>query len=720
VLLTGTPIQNNMHELYALLSFMFGDGVFDEESAAIFDAAYDSAHCRQDKKLLSMTPHLIRPFFLRRLKSQVEHSLPPKEEIIVKLAMSSEQRKYYKTFLMAHSSLIDAVSESLHNGDRSKARGMVSEWKKLRALYMNLRKIALHPFLLQNLWSRVTVKNCKSVIAHSSKLQVLDKLLERLKEGGHRVLLFSCFTAVLDLLEVYCGYRGHRALRLDGSTSRIRRKIDIQRFNDDPNSPYFIYLISNRAGGLGINLQSADTVIHFDTDWNPQSDLQAQARAHRIGQTKMVKIYRLISKHTVEERILFRSQQKLYLDAVVNQGAKLLQDADDRNNEGEDGRDGAAAAGAPALDLDDNDLLKCIKFGAHKMMDQADDGDADEIDLDLLLERSYKVSSAADPDPDPDGHRGDGADGVDSAEKEKASRQKLLRDLSEENNVADFDFSAPLVAGNVFEGRVYEKKEFVIGDDDEFCGSTKRTPAKRTRTETVDGLQFEVAVEEDPNLNFWQNCGRQIYDFSGRSAGKWHHEALRCWGCDVEYDSDELADDTDSAIIQCSKCPKTFHNDTKCWRGHSGGFGAPQCSQHRCHECGLKTSECGMILRCLGCPASYCLECAPAPHWKSENGDGMHFVDECAVMKHYGFTLPPSTYMFAFCGQQCRTWYHDVYLERDLPDLSLTVDALDKEMTQRIRSRLNGKANGTAPSTRTRAKAKALSDVESAQSVSAK
>merc|ERR1719410_899386 len=127
------------------------------------------------------------------------------------------------------------------------------------------------------------------------------------------------------------------------------------------------------------------------------------------------------------------------------------------------------------------------------MMDQADAED-DAIDLDLLLERSHKVGSG-------------NADGKDDAETEKAARKKLLRDLSEENNVADFDFSAPLVAGNVFEGRGYEKKEFVIGDDDEFCGSTKRTPAKRTRTETVDGLQFEVAVEEDPNLNFWQNCG---------------------------------------------------------------------------------------------------------------------------------------------------------------------------------------------------------------------
>jgi len=659
VLLTGTPMQNNMHELWALLTFMFGDSVFDEESAAIFDSAYDQNNNKQDKALLSQTPHLIQPFFLRRLKSQVEVSLPPKEEIIVKISMSSEQRNYYKTFLMAHSSLIDAVSESLHGGDRQKAKVMVADWKKLRALYMNLRKIALHPFLLENLWYRVTVANCSSVIAHSSKLQLLDALLARLKKDGHRVLLFSCFTTVLDLLEVYCEYRGHRWLRLDGSTSRIRRRIDIMRFNDDPDSPFFIYLISNRAGGLGINLQSADTVIHFDTDWNPQSDLQAQARAHRIGQTKMVKIYRLISKHTVEERILFRSQQKLYLDAVVNQGAQRLQDAADGGTAAED-----------TFDLDDHDLLKCIKFGAHKMMDQQD-GD-DDIDLDLLLQRSHRVS--------------DGGGGSAASQKEQESRKRLLRDLSEENNVAAFDFSKPLVAGNVFEGTTYEKKEFVAADDDALCGA-KRAAAKRTKTVTVDGLQFEMAVEADPMLNFYTNCGREIYDGSKRGAPRWHHEATRCWGCDGEFADGETADS--GAVIECSGCPKAFHRRGGCWKGERSRLGQATCSQHRCFECGLKPSECGLILRCLGCQMSYCLECAPPTHWKCDDGDGLRFVDGCAVAKHHGFTLPRSSYMFAFCGAQCQEWYDSVYSKRPRPDLSLTLDAIDgaEAWVDRVRAR---------------------------------
>eukprot|EP00488_Nonionellina_sp_1-RS-2012_P001024 TRINITY_DN1623_c0_g1_i1.p1 TRINITY_DN1623_c0_g1~~TRINITY_DN1623_c0_g1_i1.p1 ORF type:complete len:250 (+),score=80.21 TRINITY_DN1623_c0_g1_i1:204-953(+) len=189
--------------------------------------------------------------------------------------------------------------------------------------------------------------------------------------------------------------------------------------------PFLLYLTSNRAGGLGINLQSADTVIHFDTDWNPQADLQAQARAHRIGQKNMVKIYRLISKDTVEERILFRSQQKLYLDAVVNQGAMMLQDSNDVQ-----------------FDLENEDLLGCIKFGAQKMFENVTDRE-DDIDLDVLLQRSYNIT-----------------------DDKKEQRQQLLKDLSSENNVRDFNFSMKLEAGNVFEGKTYEKKDYVQDDID--------------------------------------------------------------------------------------------------------------------------------------------------------------------------------------------------------------------------------------------------------------
>lgn len=143
------------------------------------------------------------------------------------------------------------------------------------------------------------------------------RLLPKLQVGGHRVLIFSQFTKMLDILADYCRLRKFHYARLDGSTNRVQRAIDVRLFNQD-NSPLFIFLMSTRAGGLGINLQTADTVILYDSDWNPQVDLQAIGRAHRIGQTKPVHVYRLITEGAVEERIYDRAQKKLYLSEMVN------------------------------------------------------------------------------------------------------------------------------------------------------------------------------------------------------------------------------------------------------------------------------------------------------------------------------------------------------------------------------------------------------------------
>jgi SWI/SNF-related matrix-associated actin-dependent regulator of chromatin subfamily A member 5 len=160
----------------------------------------------------------------------------------------------------------------------------------------------------------------ESIITASGKMVMLDRLLKRLKAGGHRAVIFSQFTRMLDIVDDYMRLRGHPFVRLDGGTSRVQRTIDIQEFNK-PESRYFAFLMSTRAGGLGINAQTADTVILLDSDWNPQVDLQAMARVHRIGQTKTVHVYRLVSRGTMEERIVQRAQKKLFLDVMVNRGS---------------------------------------------------------------------------------------------------------------------------------------------------------------------------------------------------------------------------------------------------------------------------------------------------------------------------------------------------------------------------------------------------------------
>ena len=160
------------------------------------------------------------------------------------------------------------------------------------------------------------------LIENCGKMVLLDKLLTKLKRNGHRVLIFSLMTRVLDILEDYCTIRGFKFCRIDGGTNGDDRQEMIDEYNKE-GSEKFAFLLSTRAGGLGINLQTADTVILYDSDWNPQVDLQAMDRAHRIGQKRTVNVYRLLTENTIEEKIIERAELKLRLDAVVVQQGRL-------------------------------------------------------------------------------------------------------------------------------------------------------------------------------------------------------------------------------------------------------------------------------------------------------------------------------------------------------------------------------------------------------------
>ena len=219
---------------------------------------------------------------------------------------------------------------------------------------IELKKCCNHPFLFESAEGEygggggggANTNAVERLIVTSGKMVLLDKLLRRLKETGHRVLIFSQMVRLLDILSDYCRLRGFAHQRLDGSTPAPARHAAMQHFNK-PNSPDFCFLLSTRAGGLGINLATADTVIIFDSDWNPQNDLQAMARAHRIGQTETVNIYRLVTGNSVEEDILERAKRKMVLDHLVIQrmdtsGRALL--AGGGGGDGDEGGGGKAGA----------------------------------------------------------------------------------------------------------------------------------------------------------------------------------------------------------------------------------------------------------------------------------------------------------------------------------------------------------------------------------------
>ena len=347
LLLTGTPIQNNLHELWALLNFLYPE-VFT--SSEIFDASFDSKSGTVGSGLVNQLHTLLQRCLLRRLKSDVEKGLPPKTETKIFLPLSPMQTEWYRKVLMRDLRAL---------GD---ARGQAST--SVQNIVMHLRKVCNHPYLFDGAEPGPPFVEGEHLVGNSGKLAVLDKLLKRLKEGGHRVLIFSTMTRMLDILQDYCDYRRYDFCRLDGTTSTTEREEMMAEFNAKGSSK-FIFMLSTRAGGLGINLFTADTVILYDSDWNPQADLQAQDRAHRIGQTRPVHVYRFVSEGTLEEKILERAERKLYLDRlVIEQGRLTMQ--------------------MPSLKPDE--LLGLIRFGADNILKSKGKALTDE-DIDVLMAR---------------------------------------------------------------------------------------------------------------------------------------------------------------------------------------------------------------------------------------------------------------------------------------------------------------------------------------------
>ncbi|KAK9824197.1 hypothetical protein WJX72_008454 [[Myrmecia] bisecta] len=303
LLVTGTPLQNSMKELWALLHFLEPDKFPDCQ-------AFEARHNLQKADEVVNLHAELRPHLLRRVIKDVERSLPPKNERILRVEMSPLQKQYYKWILSRNFT-------ELNKGAQSGAQ------VSLLNIIVELKKTCNHPFLFEKAEDEYrgtnTDKNAVDrLIVTSGKMVLLDKLLKRLKETGHRVLIFSQMVRVLDIISDYMRLRGFVHQRLDGSTPAGARHQAMEHFNA-PGSSDFAFLLSTRAGGLGINLATADTVIIFDSDWNPQNDLQAMSRAHRIGQTETVNIYRFLTSGSVEEDILERAKQKMVLDHLVIQ-----------------------------------------------------------------------------------------------------------------------------------------------------------------------------------------------------------------------------------------------------------------------------------------------------------------------------------------------------------------------------------------------------------------
>jgi len=386
VLLTGTPLQNSTEELWALLHF--SDPLAFKSKEDFIEKFGQLENAKQVSDLHSV----LKPYLLRRVKEDVEKSLPPKEETIFEVFLTPIQKKYYKAIYEKNTSF-------LFKGAKA------SNAPSLMNVMMELRKCCNHPFLIRGAEERILAEaagllkeNGDDIIHHeptdylkifgdqlvksSGKMVLLSKLLPKLFSGGHKVLIFSQMVKVLDLLEELIKIKKYRYERLDGSTSASSRSASVERFNKK-SFDRFVMLLSTRAGGLGLNLTSADTVIIFDSDWNPQNDLQAMARAHRIGQTRAVRVYRLLTAKTYEMHMFHSASMKLGLDRAVLAHTRQQQGEGDETKP----RDMSEKANQ-AKEIDE-----LLKKGAYDVFKDEDDSEATkfmESDIDALMEQSSK------------------------------------------------------------------------------------------------------------------------------------------------------------------------------------------------------------------------------------------------------------------------------------------------------------------------------------------
>uniref|UniRef100_A0A8C4VSZ8 Chromodomain helicase DNA binding protein 1 n=1 Tax=Gopherus evgoodei TaxID=1825980 RepID=A0A8C4VSZ8_9SAUR len=429
----------------------------------------------------------LEPFLLRRVKKDVEKSLPAKVEQILRMEMSALQKQYYKWILTRN-------YKALSKGSKGSTSGFLN-------IMMELKKCCNHCYLIKppddnEFYNKQEA--LQHLIRSSGKLILLDKLLIRLRERGNRVLIFSQMVRMLDILAEYLKYRQFPFQRLDGSIKGELRKQALDHFNAE-GSEDFCFLLSTRAGGLGINLASADTVVIFDSDWNPQNDLQAQARAHRIGQKKQVNIYRLVTKGSVEEEILERAKKKMVLDHLVIQrmdttGKTVLH---------------TGSTPSSSTPFNKEELSAILKFGAEELFKEpeGEEQEPQEMDIDEILKRAetrenepgpltvgdellsqFKVANFSNMDEDdiglePERNSRNWEEIIPELQRRRLEEEERQKELEEIYMLPRMRNCAKQINFNGSEGRRSRNRRYSGSDSDSI--SERKRPKKRGRPRTI-------------------------------------------------------------------------------------------------------------------------------------------------------------------------------------------------------------------------------------------
>ncbi|GAA5963892.1 hypothetical protein JCM21900_003969 [Sporobolomyces salmonicolor] len=677
IILSGTPLQNNLAELWSLLYFLY-PAIFHLNSLAPFKRAFDLGAGSYDQSFLLKSQNLLSLIMLRRTKEGVRGQLtvPPREEMTLYVPLSPAQKFWYRAILSRTDTVTlgeiftdfevkytskkgratavrharerkereeeairkkleevngggaeggaeagpapkaeeeeeamrkkeqsedqeddaevrENIKRAIEESKNSEAGG--NAWMKMMNLLMQLRKTCSHPYLLPNAEAE-PFEVAEHIVAASSKLIALDKLLKDILPKGERVLIFSGFTRMLDILEDHMHLRGYKYARLDGSTSRPRRALDIKLFQQE-KSPYQCFLISTRAGGLGINLTAATTVVMYDQDWNPQTDIQAISRAHRIGQTKEVKVYRLVCQDSVEEQMLTRLRKKLYLSAKVMGQMKNLNErpADelvDPSNE-------TAQTEDEAPKMTRGELAGILRGGAGALAKWTSiDGTGDDV-FEAFRAATFSELCARGKQRDETKEAGIKIElGMGEAVSEEERRR-----LEEEEEEAERLLlqGREVVQSRKFEGTLYKASNAEIRREWQES-QAKQNRALSSRTVMVDG--HAVLKETVANGN-WEAVKTITSDPTAveklantkRQKKRFDHQDF-CFAC---KDGGE--------VYTCGSCPRVMHQECS-------GLSAKElkevmtyyCPQHSCSSCGRNTQQAGGLL-CQVCPNAHCEDC---------------------------------------------------------------------------------------------------------------
>jgi len=611
LLLTGTPLQNNLHELWALMHFLHPELFSD---SAVFDAAFDLGKGQIDEGVINKCGQLLSAFMLRRLKREVLKTLPHKTEALVYVPMSATQCELSRQLLLSGAQVLARMQQSTEEG-REESSAANKDWTAMQSLLMSLRKCCSHPELFGSWMRQVATNYGETLVSSSGKLATLDALLDELLPSGHRLVLFSGWTSMLDLIEEFLKARGTLYARLDGSTNRVQRTIDIKAFNA-PGSKLSVFLCSTRAGGLGITLTSADTVVLYDSDFNPQVDLQAMDRVHRIGQARPVRIFRLVTHGTVEERIVQRARDKLYLMQQTMVGA---------------GKDTGEAAGeeqhvAPASKVSRAEVINMLQFGVAGALSSQQEGETG-VTREHVRTMLGEVAAAA-------------AAKLPQVTVGVAGRTPLsISQLSTLNAV-----DAATALGTTDELEASTSAAVDLASAVAVLGRSQRERTSRfVRSEETGDLILKI---NDYTLNEGE---KSVFDseLGGRDerSGERTHQR-RMAGRDFENNSLCQLCWQGGDILCCDNCPCVMHLSCAGIEDESTLGNTWSCPHHRCHLCQRKAHAAGgLLFRCSECPKAFCEDHLPL--------DAEMVGAECERFVRLGYSAVKQA-AFVVCSDECK------------------------------------------------------------------